>query len=128
MRLRQRRRGARHASGAAVALLALTVSGPARADLHEMAGRVAADWRAAGAETTLLPTRFLFDEESVVVPIPPEPAGPEGDDGEPRCTRIAVLGARHRLGGQQRIDGRVGEPRPEAEACLLYTSDAADEL
>ena len=47
---------------------------------------VTAEWRAASAETTGLPTRFLFDEESSVVQLPPAPKA--------ACTYVALIGAR----------------------------------
>lgn len=62
------------------------VSGVARADARDVGARVVAEWRAAGATATTLPTRFLFDEESTVVGLPP----PSGAG----CTVVAILGAR----------------------------------
>ena len=69
---------------------AITLSGgAARADAREVAGRVFDQWRDAGARASVVPARFLFDEESVLVPIPPEPAGVESE-----CTHVAIIGAR----------------------------------
>ena len=67
--------------------LGLTLSsGVAKADARDVAARVVAEWRNAGARTAVLPSRFLFDEESVVVPLATDPAG--------ACTEVAIIGAR----------------------------------
>jgi hypothetical protein len=74
----------------ALLLTALTLSsGGARADARVVAARVLEQWRLAGAQATVVPTRFLFDEESQLIAIPPEP-----DEVESECTHVAVIGAR----------------------------------
>lgn len=60
----------------------------ARADARAVAARVEGEWRAAGARTTVLPSRFVFDDETIVVPIPQE------DDPPSPCTHVALVGAR----------------------------------
>lgn len=75
------------ASFASFALCAL-VPGAARADAREVAARVASEWRAAGAATTALPSRFVFDDETILVPIPAEEGAPSG------CTHVSLIGAR----------------------------------
>ncbi len=52
---------------------------------REIAERVVDQWRGAGGHVTQLPSRFLFDDETVVVPVPADEAG---------CTHIALIGAR----------------------------------
>jgi hypothetical protein len=69
--------------GFSVSLLA---SPTARADAREVASRVADEWRAAGIDVAALPTRFLFDDETAILPIAPSPAR--------RCTIVAIVGAR----------------------------------
>lgn len=43
----------------------------------------------AGGRTAAVPTRFVFDDETILVPIPPEP-----DEARSECTQVAVIGAR----------------------------------
>src|SRR5262245_37246227 len=68
--------------------LPVAVASPIRvahADTREVAARVTEQWRAFGARTTAVPTRFLFDEESVLIPIPKEAvSGGEADPGAAR--------------------------------------------
>src|SRR5882672_339619 len=56
-----------------VALLAALVlfAMPAYAadDSREVAARVAQQWRSGGAKATQLPSRFVFDDETVLVPL-----------------------------------------------------------
>ena len=70
------------------ALAALLDSGVAHAGAREVAARVEEQWTVAGARTTALPSRFLFDDETILVAIPAD------DEGERRCTHVAVVGAR----------------------------------
>lgn len=53
---------------------------------REVAEHVVEQWRTAGGRVTTLPTRFLFDDETTLVPIPVE----EGTG----CTHVALIGAR----------------------------------
>lgn len=72
-------------------LLGTTGVAPANAapaeqgDARAVTARVEAEWKKAGARTWSLPSRFVFDEETLLVPIP---------EGEGECTEIAVIGAR----------------------------------
>lgn len=73
-----------------LAALALVAASPkeAHAELRELAARVAQHWSKAGARATPLPPRFVYDDESVVVAVPPPAQG----DGP--CVHIAVIGSR----------------------------------
>jgi hypothetical protein len=72
---------------AVVVLLSGAVApGVARADAPEVSARVVEQWRAVGGRVSVLPTRFLFDDETSLVPIPAE----EGAG----CTHLALIGAR----------------------------------
>ena len=62
-----------------------------RSDARDVAARVAEQWRVAGAHTVQLPTRFLFDEETVLIPIPAPDSSTHEDEG---CTQVAAIGAR----------------------------------
>jgi hypothetical protein len=69
-----------------VFVLAMAAARPAGAELRELAGRVADAYRASGARVVVLPTRFLYDDETLVVTPPPA-------RGE-RCVTMAIVGAR----------------------------------
>lgn len=71
----------------AIALTSTLVGGIARADTRAVAARVEEQWRIAGARASALPARFLFDDETLIVSLPPE-------DEEGACTHVAVIGAR----------------------------------
>jgi hypothetical protein len=71
------------AFGAVFALTRMTA-----ADARDIATRVEEQWKALGARTAVIPTRFLFDEETVLVPIAP------AEERDTECTEVAVLGAR----------------------------------
>jgi hypothetical protein len=83
-------------------LLAVVLgSGPARADAREVADRVVDQWRAAGGHVTALPTRFVFDDETVVIPIPVDDAT--------GCTHVALIGARG-LSFRARLSEATSDP------------------
>jgi hypothetical protein len=83
-------------------LLAVVLgSGPARADAREVADRVVDQWRAAGGHVTALPTRFVFDDETVVIPIPVDDAT--------GCTHVALIGARG-LSFRARLSDATSDP------------------
>jgi hypothetical protein len=71
--------------------LTLMISSTAQAapieqgDTRAVVGRVDVEWKKAGAKTWTLSSRFVFDEETVLIPLP---------EGEAECTEIAVIGAR----------------------------------
>ncbi|WP_432490748.1 hypothetical protein, partial [Flavonifractor plautii] len=62
--------------GALVFAAILAAAGTARADAREVATRVADQWKASGAKASVLPAKFLFDDDRQVIPIAPpkEPA------------------------------------------------------
>lgn len=69
------------------AVSVLTVGMPsARGDLQEVAGRVAQAWRLAGGDVGAAAPRFLNEDETVSVALPPGPKTP--------CFAVALLGAR----------------------------------
>jgi len=80
---------ARRTAGVVAAALATAWAPPARADLREAAERVAQTWRDAGGYVVVDRTRFLNDDESLPVLLPPLPesAGAE-------CTTVVLIGAR----------------------------------
>ena len=85
----------------------------ARADAaREVAERVAVQWRGAGGQTTSMPTRFLFDDETTLIPIPAPPVA-ESEEGA-GCTHVALVGARG-LSFRARLAGATNDPLvPEA--------------
>ncbi len=71
------------------AFVSLSLAGaPASADARDVAARVHEQWTVAGAHTSAVVSRFLFDDETILVPV----AATEADEGG--CTQIAVVGAR----------------------------------
>lgn len=119
------------AVGATVALLGAS-EGAAHAQLHASIDRLAETWRAVGASVVVDRTRFLNDDETIVIALPDLP---EGD-----CTTVVLLGARglgfHARPADDRNDEpsariaseagalsieRCGEPLPHR---LLVTSDS----
>lgn len=92
-----------------IALAALASPGAADASAREVAGRVLEQWRAAGARASMLPTRFVFDDESIVIPVPREE--------ERACTHVAVVGARG-LSFRARLSDAPADPllSPEPDA------------
>jgi len=69
-----------------VAAMAIVGARPARAELRELAAHVADAYRARGARVVSMSTRFLYDDETLVVTPPP----PHGE----KCATIAMVGAR----------------------------------
>ena len=99
---------ARFRLASSLALLTfLALASDARADsAREVADRVAEQWRAAGAQVTPLPSRFLFDDETTVVPV--------AADESSGCTHVALIGARG-LSFRARLSDATSDPlRPEA--------------
>jgi hypothetical protein len=58
----------------------------AASDVRDIAGRVEAEWKKAGGVVTRGETRFLYDDETMTVVVPPA-----SDQG---CTTVALIGAR----------------------------------
>jgi hypothetical protein len=56
------------------------------ADIHDLAGRVQAEWKVSSTRVEALPPRFLFDDESVKLRLP-EQAGAT-------CVTVGIIGAR----------------------------------
>jgi hypothetical protein len=101
------KRGALGGLAALALLTSTTVARDARADVaREVAERVADQWRSVGGHVTAVPTRFLFDDETTLVPVPvSEGAG---------CTHIALIGARG-LSFRARLSDATSDPlAPEA--------------
>jgi hypothetical protein len=84
------------AGAAAILVASILSASDVRADARSVAARVAEEWRTLGAETTVLPTRFVFDEETVVIPFTPPPLRADVDEakGTAHCVHIAIIGAR----------------------------------
>ncbi len=70
----------------AVCAAAISSTRTAHAELHELATRVADAYRASGARVVALPTRFLYEDETLILSVPPSAGA--------KCTTIAVVGAR----------------------------------
>lgn len=80
----------RRASVAALVGALLAAPGVAEADGgRDVSERVVEQWRAGGGRVTQLASRFIFDDETSLVPIPADDAAPPGG-----CTHIALIGAR----------------------------------
>ena len=71
---------------ALLAAIAWLAPAPARAELRELAAHVSDAYRASGARVITMPTRFLYDDETLVVS-PPQPHGE-------KCMTVAIVGAR----------------------------------
>ncbi len=66
----------------------------ARADAREVASRVQEQWKLAGARTNAVVSRFLFDDETILVPIPADAESSDSEHGKSGCTHVAVVGPR----------------------------------
>ena len=79
----------------------------ARADgARVVAERVVEQWRAAGGQVTALPSRFVFDDETTLIPVPL--------DESTGCTHVALIGARG-LSFRARLSDATSDPlAPEA--------------
>jgi hypothetical protein len=88
----------------AIAILGAT-AGPARADAREVSERVVDQWRGAGGHVTMVPSRFIFDDETVVVQIPAEDATEHAGG----CTHVALIGARG-LSFRARLSDATSDP------------------
>lgn len=97
---------------AACALIGVAASPrPARADAaRDVAERVVDQWRGAGGHVTALPTRFVFDDETVIIPVPADASSERG------CTHVALIGARG-LSFRARLSDATSDPlAPEVGA------------
>jgi hypothetical protein len=76
---------------AALALALLAAGAPARAQtegLRQEAERVAEEWRKGGAVIGRGPSRFLYDNDTMTISLPP------AETSEQACTTVALLGGR----------------------------------
>ncbi len=94
------RRGLRGACRVGPVLL--LVGGPAHGEVREVADRVAEQWRAGGAIVVRGETRFLYEDETMTVVVPPLAV----DEG---CTTVALVGARG-LSFHAKVAGAVDDP------------------
>ena len=74
----------------------------ARADARIIASRVLEQWKTAGAKATMLPSRFVFDDETVLIPIP-------SVEGTGSCIHVAVIAARG-LSFHAKLEGASNDP------------------
>ena len=94
-------------TASAAAMLALCASGrAAHAQLRASSDRLAETWRGVGASVVVDKTRFLNDDETIVVALPELP------DGD--CTTVVLLGARG-LGFHARAADAPGEHAEHAD-------------
>lgn len=88
----------------------------AHADARDVAARVAEQWKVAGARTTTLPSRFLFDDDKQVVALG------EATAQEP-CTYVALVAARG-LSFRAKLSGAPNDPLSAPEPAARSTSTA----
>jgi hypothetical protein len=78
--------GARALSIATAFVVPALVALPAHGDLRDVAVRARDQWKAAGAVLVAVPPRFIYEDETISVRVPP---------GAPsRCTTVALVAAR----------------------------------
>lgn len=100
-----------------VAVIALAIAPKvAHADAREVAARVAEQWKVAGARTTTLPSKFLFDDDKQLIPIA------EAMPQEP-CTYVALIAARG-LSFRAKLSGAPNDPLEPPEPSARSTSAA----
>jgi hypothetical protein len=88
----------------------------AQADAREVSARVAEQWKVAGARATVLPSRFLFDDDKQVVPVS------EATAQEP-CTYVALVAARG-LSFRAKLSGAPNDPLNAPEPASRAASAA----
>ena len=98
---------ARRPWAAAGAIAAAVLAGPRAADaqLHASVDRLAEAWRAVGAAVVVDRSRFLNEDETVVVTLPELP--------DAACTTVVLLGSRG-MGFHVRAADRGGDDEPSA--------------
>ena len=94
----------------------LVTPGIAQADAREVAARVTEPWKVAGARTTPLPSRFVFDVDKQIVPVG------EATAQEP-CTYVALIAARG-LSFRAKLSGAPNDPLLPPEPASRSTSTA----
>ncbi len=70
----------------AISLVAFAPEARAEGDAREIASRVEAQWTRAGAVAKSLPSRFVFDDETLAIPLQAAPGA--------RCTHVAIVAGR----------------------------------
>jgi hypothetical protein len=83
---RARARSIARAAASAVVVAAGFVASPAQAELRDVAARARAEWKGAGAVLVDVPARFVYEDETISVRVPPGPPS--------RCTTVALVAAR----------------------------------
>jgi hypothetical protein len=104
-----------------VLFLAAALSRPTLAHAEEsraLAARVTEQWHTMGGDAVTLPSRFIFDDETLVVPIPHRPADPVRP-----CTIVAIVGPRG-LSFRARLSDAPRDPLsvPEPQARGVSTA------
>jgi hypothetical protein len=105
-------------TASAAGAVAISLCGGERtagAQLHASIDRLAETWRGVGASVVVDKTRFLNDDETIVVALPELP---EGD-----CTTVVLLGARG-LGFHARAADVVGDRDDEPNARIASEAGA----
>jgi hypothetical protein len=85
-------------------------------DAREIAARVVEQWKVAGARTTALPSRFLFDDDKQLVAVG------EATASEP-CTYVALVAARG-LSFRAKLSGTANDPLVPPEPAARSSSTA----
>jgi hypothetical protein len=88
----------------AIGAAAFSLAGGAHAELREDAARVAEQWKNAGGAVSVVPPRFLSEDETVSVLLP---------RGEGECINVALVGARG-MSFHARVSGAEDEPEDQA--------------
>jgi hypothetical protein len=78
--------GARAVSLASVLFVSALITVPAHGELRDVAARAREQWKAAGAVVVDVPPRFIYEDETISVRLPPGPPS--------RCTTVALVAAR----------------------------------
>lgn len=73
-----------------------------RAEGRSEPARVVDQWRAAGADAALVPSRFIFDDETIRIAVP-------ADTSDRACTTVAIIGPRG-LSFRARLDAASSDP------------------
>jgi hypothetical protein len=70
---------------ALAAAFAALLPGLARAEVRELADRLAEAWKASGQAVLRVPARFIYEDETVTMSLPPAPG---------KCIAVAIIGPR----------------------------------
>lgn len=99
--IRERVRGVRLASIASLFATAFCSRAAHAEGSRAVTERVVEQWRGVGGHVSALPTRFLFDDDTVIIPVPASETG--------GCTHVALIGARG-LSFRARLSDTNGDP------------------